>query len=109
MYSTVAFAALRFVSRNVGRCLPRLYRYDAETVMSEPTARSIVSSAMLISGRSIVGDRYWIDGFAALEGCDVNTFGYCGAPADVGVKLYEANVTPLLVSELEITLLLERP
>ena len=66
MNSTVEFAGLRFVSRNVGRCVPPLYRYEAETVMSLPIARSTVNSAMLISGRSSVGDRYWIAGFTAV-------------------------------------------
>ena len=62
MYSTVEFAGLRLVSTNVGRCVPLLYRYEADTVMSVPTARSTVSSPMLISGRSSDGERYWIDG-----------------------------------------------
>src|SRR6478672_6718853 len=87
MNSTLEFAGLRFVSRNVGRCEPPLYRYEAETVMSLPIARSTVNSAMLICGRSSVGDRYWMAGLTAVGGCDVNTNGYCGAPTDVGVKL----------------------
>src|SRR3954451_13051201 len=83
--STVELAGLRLVSTNVGRCLPLLYRYDAETVMSLPTARSTVSSPMLISGRSRVGDRYWMDGLVpAVSGGADNTLGYCGAPGDVG-------------------------
>ena len=55
--------------------------------MSVPTARSTVNSAMLISGRSSVGDRYWIDGLTAVVGGALKTCGYCGAPADVGMKL----------------------
>ena len=42
---------------------------------------------MLISGRSSVGDRYWIDGFAAVVGGAVSTAGYCGAPGELGEKL----------------------
>src|SRR6266545_8376667 len=76
-YSTCEFGAFRLVSRNVGRCLPPLCRYDAVTVMSFVSARSTVSSDMLISGRSSVGDRYWIEGRAvdALGGA-LKTAGY---------------------------------
>jgi hypothetical protein len=64
---------------------------------------------MLICGRSSDGDRYWMDGLTAVGGTAVNTLGYAGAPAELGVKLYDAKVTALLVSALEMTLLLERP